>query len=254
MRKWFVIIIGAVLSLPLSAQSQKQRKSQMRDSVALENVTVIGKSKTQKLREGALSVNAIDVHSMIGSLSNLTDGNPLIVIDGNIRNVDMSNFDLAAQCKIYNHAVTISRLPSATREEVAAFAEIWKEQMSYKKTDEIGLGFMAPPGTTFPESFNEEAGIDAVLSEYLDSGKDPSEFFSDKEYPNCCQNNCDNCNSLGGCCLLAVGKKMKGIQEKQKTFGTIRTTFIINEEGIIEQIFAGKQVKTKEHAEQILKK
>ena len=71
MRKWFVIIIGAVLSLPLSAQSQKQRKSQMRDSVALENVTVIGKSKTQKLREGALSVNAIDVHSMIGSLSNL---------------------------------------------------------------------------------------------------------------------------------------------------------------------------------------
>lgn len=71
MRKWFVIIIGAVLSLPLSAQSQKQRKSQMRDSVALDNVTVIGKSKTQKLREGALSVNAIDVHSMIGSLSNL---------------------------------------------------------------------------------------------------------------------------------------------------------------------------------------
>ena len=26
----------------------------------------------------------------------------------------------------------------------------------------------------------------------------------------------------------------------------------INEEGVIEQIFAGKQVKTKEHAEQIL--
>ena len=38
----------------------------------------------------------------------------------------------------------------------------------------------------------------------------------------------------------------------EKTMGTIRTTFIINEEGIIEQIFAGKQVKTKEHAEQIL--
>ena len=34
--------------------------------------------------------------------------------------------------------------------------------------------------------------------------------------------------------------------------GTIRTTFIINEEGIIENIFVGKQVKTKEHAEQIL--
>ena len=39
----------------------------------------------------------------------------------------------------------------------------------------------------------------------------------------------------------------------KKTMGTIRTTFIINEEGVIEQIFAGKQVKTKEHAEQILK-
>ena len=39
----------------------------------------------------------------------------------------------------------------------------------------------------------------------------------------------------------------------KKTMGTIRTTFIINEEGIIENIFVGKQVKTKEHAEQILK-
>ncbi len=40
----------------------------------------------------------------------------------------------------------------------------------------------------------------------------------------------------------------------KKTMGTIRTTFIINEEGIIEQILAGKQVNTKQHAEQILKK
>jgi len=38
----------------------------------------------------------------------------------------------------------------------------------------------------------------------------------------------------------------------KKTMGTIRTTFIIDEEGRIENIFAGKQVKTKEHAEQIL--
>ena len=38
----------------------------------------------------------------------------------------------------------------------------------------------------------------------------------------------------------------------KKTMDTIRTTFVINEEGIIEQIFTGKQVKTKEHAEQIL--
>ena len=40
----------------------------------------------------------------------------------------------------------------------------------------------------------------------------------------------------------------------KKTMGTIRTTFIIDENGIIEQIFAGKQVKTKEHAAQILGK
>ena len=38
----------------------------------------------------------------------------------------------------------------------------------------------------------------------------------------------------------------------RKTMGTIRPTFIINEEGIIENILAGKQVKTKEHAAQIL--
>ena len=38
----------------------------------------------------------------------------------------------------------------------------------------------------------------------------------------------------------------------KRTMGTIRTTFIINEEGIIEQIFTGKQIKTKEHATQIL--
>jgi peroxiredoxin Q/BCP len=38
----------------------------------------------------------------------------------------------------------------------------------------------------------------------------------------------------------------------KKTMGTIRTTFVINEDGIIEKIFVGKQVKTKEHADQIL--
>ena len=38
----------------------------------------------------------------------------------------------------------------------------------------------------------------------------------------------------------------------KKVTGTIRTTFIINEDGIIEQILQGKQIKTKEHAEQIL--
>jgi len=38
----------------------------------------------------------------------------------------------------------------------------------------------------------------------------------------------------------------------RKYFGTFRTTFIINEEGIIERIITPKQVKVKEHASQIL--
>ena len=39
----------------------------------------------------------------------------------------------------------------------------------------------------------------------------------------------------------------------RKYFGTMRTTFIINEEGIIERVFLPKEIKTKIHAEQILK-
>ena len=38
----------------------------------------------------------------------------------------------------------------------------------------------------------------------------------------------------------------------RKYFGTLRTTFIINEEGVIENIFQGKQIKTKTHGEQLL--
>ena len=38
----------------------------------------------------------------------------------------------------------------------------------------------------------------------------------------------------------------------RKYMGTFRTTFIINEEGIIEKIFQPKEIKTKTHAEQIL--
>lgn len=39
----------------------------------------------------------------------------------------------------------------------------------------------------------------------------------------------------------------------RKFMGTNRTTFLINEEGIIEEIFRPKQIKTAEHASQILK-
>ena len=39
----------------------------------------------------------------------------------------------------------------------------------------------------------------------------------------------------------------------RKYMGTFRTTFIINEEGIIERIILPKEIKTKDHASQILK-
>ena len=38
----------------------------------------------------------------------------------------------------------------------------------------------------------------------------------------------------------------------RKYMGTFRTTFIINEEGIVERIITPKEVKTKDHAAQIL--
>ncbi len=38
----------------------------------------------------------------------------------------------------------------------------------------------------------------------------------------------------------------------RKYFGTFRTTFIINEEGVIERIIGPKKIKTKDHARQIL--
>lgn len=38
----------------------------------------------------------------------------------------------------------------------------------------------------------------------------------------------------------------------RKYMGTVRTTFIINEDGIVEQVLQSKQIKTKTHGEQIL--
>ena len=52
--------------------------------------------------------------------------------------------------------------------------------------------------------------------------------------------------------LEAMGAWGEKIMYGKKTMGTIRTTFIINEEGVIEQIMSGKQINTKDHANQIL--
>lgn len=48
-----------------------------------------------------------------------------------------------------------------------------------------------------------------------------------------------------------------GVWQEKKMYGkaymgTVRTTFIINPEGIIEDVITGKEVKTKEHGSQIL--
>ena len=52
--------------------------------------------------------------------------------------------------------------------------------------------------------------------------------------------------------LEAMGAWGEKTMYGKKVMGTVRTTFVIDEEGIIEQIFSGKQIKTKEHAGQIL--
>ena len=38
----------------------------------------------------------------------------------------------------------------------------------------------------------------------------------------------------------------------RRTIGILRTTYLVNEDGIIEKIFTPKEIKTKIHAEQIL--
>ena len=35
--------------------------------------------------------------------------------------------------------------------------------------------------------------------------------------------------------------------------GTVRTTFVIDEQGVIAEVYSAKQIKVKEHAQQILK-
>ena len=54
--------------------------------------------------------------------------------------------------------------------------------------------------------------------------------------------------------LEAMGAWGEKTMYGKKTMGTIRTTFLINEDGVIEQVFSGKQVNTKDHATQILRK
>ena len=103
----------------------------------------------------------------------------------------------------------------------------------------------------------DEQGRDIRLSDYR--GRKLVLYFYPKDNTSGCTaeacNLRDHYQELQGAGYEVVGvsKDSAASHVKFKDMGTIRTTFIINEEGVIEQIFAGKQVKTKEHAEQILK-
>ena len=52
--------------------------------------------------------------------------------------------------------------------------------------------------------------------------------------------------------LQALGCWGEKVACGHRTIGTLRTTYLVNEEGVIEKIFTPKEVKTKIHAEQIL--
>ncbi|MCC8114399.1 MAG: thioredoxin-dependent thiol peroxidase [Bacteroidales bacterium] len=52
--------------------------------------------------------------------------------------------------------------------------------------------------------------------------------------------------------LQALGAWGEKNNYGKKTMGTLRTTYLVDENGVITHIFQPKQIKTKEHAQQIL--
>lgn len=52
--------------------------------------------------------------------------------------------------------------------------------------------------------------------------------------------------------LQALGAWGEKNMYGKKTMGTLRTTYLVDENGVITYIFTPKQIKTKEHAQQIL--
>ena len=52
--------------------------------------------------------------------------------------------------------------------------------------------------------------------------------------------------------LQAIGAWREKVNYGRRTLGILRTTYLVNEEGIVEKIFTPKEIKTKIHAEQIL--
>lgn len=68
-----VLFLALLVMTTVSAQKRKDKRNTVRDSVMLQDVEVTEKTKVQRLREGALAVNVIDVRSLVSSVSSLND-------------------------------------------------------------------------------------------------------------------------------------------------------------------------------------
>lgn len=87
-----------------------------------------------------------------------------------------------------------------------------------------------------------------VVGVSKDSAKSHQKFITDHELPfNLIADTDTKLQEQFG---VWVEKSMYG----RKYMGTARTTFLINEEGVVERIIGPKEIKTKEHANQILNK
>ena len=107
----------------------------------LDNVTVTGKSKTQRLREGALSVNAIDVRSIVSSISSLsglvdrTAGVKLREEGGVGSDFDLSINGMSGNSVRYfldgvpldtkGSGVTLTNLPTDMATEFGSYPQVW---------------------------------------------------------------------------------------------------------------------------------
>mgnify|MGYP000336922013 CR=1 FL=1 len=91
----------------------------------------------------------------------------------------------------------------------------------------------------------KEAGVE-VIGVSVDSAASHQKFIAKHELPFTLI--ADTEKTLVEAMGVWGEKSMYG----RKYMGTFRTTFIINEEGIIERIISPKEIKTKDHAAQIL--
>ena len=91
----------------------------------------------------------------------------------------------------------------------------------------------------------QEAGY-AVIGVSKDSAASHQKFIEKHELP--FPLIADTDKSL----LQALGAWGEKTMYGKKVEGTLRTTYLVNEDGIIEKIFTPKEIKTKIHAEQIL--